>query len=358
MSGNLPEPQNVTGANSLREEYLSIPIPQRKRKELTGPAKRRSLISFVPKIHFRQRSWQPLSPAQRMRRKEFIQSVFAALCVNLLIVGALLMIAIDPLDLSDGQFFTATLSTENNEEEQASESESAGSSQAESENPSSVDITGMSPASLKSLALSPVDLQMTSQDINAPSLMFGQSVVKSDFDASEDAVRKKMQAFVDGKGSFHLKSNGVAYGITGETLKGLFPKSKLGNGASTAVLVDMSGSMQRISRAVEAYIDDTFPQGVTRHVNGCALKRSNDPFFRALASETRKERRTDYYFVCDLRDGETGEGISRIRNCLALGRFPKRLHIISFSRQPGRHLAKLLEVTDGTFTYVDPKLDQ
>ena len=353
MSGNVPETPYGYGEHLSQESYVSIPIPQRQREN--PPKPRRALASFLPKIHFPAWRFPTLTPSERQRRKEFLQSFFAALCVNLLIVGALLSIAIDPLDLSDGVFFTVTTNPENSEEEeQPSESGSAGSTQAESGNPGSADITGMNPASITSLAISPVNLEIASQDMNAPSLLFGRSVMKSDFDAIENAERKKMEAFVKGKGGSLGKGKSLASGVSQSTLKGLFPKSTFGNGAGMAVLVDMSGSMQKINHAVEAYIEENFPQGVTRHINGCALNGSDDPFLRALASETSKERRTDYFFVCDLQDGETGEGIGRIRNCLVLGKFPKRLHIISFARQPGRHLAKLLEVTNGTFTYVDP----
>ena len=359
MSGNLPDTPYRCGENTRQESYLSIPIPQRERKR--QKRRGRDLVSFLPKLRLPKWHFPSLTSDQRRRRKEFAQSILAALCVNLLIVGALLTIAIDPLDLSDGAFFTATISQEENkEEEQASDSGSAGSNQVEAGNPGSADITGMSPASITSLAISPVSLQIASQDLIPPSLMFGQSVVKSDFETIENEARKKMKAFVNGKGGSlaNGSGNGRASGITEGTLKGLFPKSKFGNGAGMAVIVDMSGSMQKINQAVDAYIEDNFPQGVTRHVNGCALNGSDDAFYRALASETSRERRTDYFFICDLRDGETGEGIGRIRNCLVLGKFPKKLHVVSFARQPGRHLAKMLEVTKGTFTYVDPYLNE
>ncbi|MDF1739948.1 MAG: hypothetical protein P1U86_12375 [Verrucomicrobiales bacterium] len=359
MSGNLPETSHGFGENPPRENYLPIPIPQRRRKRSEKP--RRALASFLPEIRFPKWHFPPLTSDQRRRRKEFVQSILAALCVNLLIVGALLTIAIDPLDLNDGAFFTATISPEKNKEvEEASDSGSAGSNQVESGNPGSADITGMSPASITSLAISPVSLQIASQDLGAPSLRFGRSVAKFDFEATENEARKKMQAFVNGKGGSLANGSGKgkASGITTGTLKALFPKSKFGNGAGMAVIVDMSGSMQKINQAVDAYIEDNFPQGVTRHVNGCALNGSDDPFLRALASETSRERRTDYFFICDLRDGETGEGIGRIRNCLVLGKFPKKLHVVSFARQPGRHLAKMLDVTKGTFTYVNPYLDE
>lgn len=359
MSGNLPETPYGFGENARQENYVPIPIPQRRREE--SQQARRALASFLPKVRLPKWHFPPLTSDQRRRRKEFVQSILAALCVNLLIVGALLTIAIDPPDLSDGAFFTATINEEENpREEQASDSGSSGSNQVESGNPGSADITGMNPASITSLAIAPVNLQIASEELSAPSLMFGRSVVKSDFEAIENDARKKMQAFVNGRGGSlaNGSGNGRARGITTGTLNGLFPKSKFGNGAGMAVIVDMSGSMQKINQTVDAYIEDNFPQGVTRHVNGCALKGSDDPFLRALASETRRERRTDYFFICDLMDGETGEGIGRIRNCLVLGNFPKRLHVVSFGRQPGRHLAKLLEVTNGTFTYVNPYLNE
>lgn len=358
MSGNLPETPYEFGETSLQGNYVSIPIPQRQRKMPKTP--RRELAAFFPKFHFPKWPLQPRTPAELQRRKEFFQSVFAAIVINLLIVLTLLTVAIGPRDFSDGNLFTATFTADDKAEEK-SESAAGGSESppAESEKSGSADITGLNAASITSMALSSVNLQMNSQYMGAPSLMFGQSVVKSDFDAIEAAERKKRQAFVNAKGGSlgNGRGRGQATGISQSTLKGLFPKSKFGNGAGLAVLVDMSGSMQKINQAVDAYIAKTFPQGVTRHVNGCALKGSSDPFLRALASETSKERRTDYFFICDLRDGETGEGIGRIQNCLALGKFPKRLHIVSFARQPGRHLAKMLEVTNGTFTYVDPILD-
>ena len=357
MSENLPEIPYELGKTLQQKIYVSVPIPQREWERPAKPC--RTFASLFPEFHFSKWKRGTLTPNERQQRKEFLQSIFAALCLNLLIIGALLTVAIDPLDFNNDAFFTATISSEENEkEEQPSDSGSAGSTQVASGNPGSADITGMSPASITSLALSTVSLQMVSQDMNAPSLMFGQSVLQSNFEAIESEALKKRQAFANLKGSNSGKGSSRGSGISQSTLKGLFPKSQLGNGAAMAVIVDMSGSMQKISHSVEAYIRDNFPQGATRHVNGCPLKGANDPFLKALTSETRKERRTDYFFICDLQDGETGEGIGRIRNCLVLGKFPKRLHVVSFNRRPGRHLAKLIEVTDGTFTYIEPTLEE
>ena len=80
------------------------------------------------------------------------------------------------------------------------------------------------------------------------------------------------------------------------------------------------------------------------------------PFLDAFASVARKDQRKEYFFVCDLQDGETGEGIGRVTQFLVSGSTPKRLHIISFDEVPGHYLARLLEATDGTFTYIDPTL--
>ena len=357
MSGNLPETPYELGETSSQGTYVSIPIPQRQQE--VRKKTRRTLASYLSHLRFPKWILQPLTTIQRQRRKEFLQSIFAAIVINLLIALTLLTIAIAPPAFSAGDLFTATVATDEKAEDE-SESADGGSesAQAESEKSGSADITSLNAASITSMAISPMTLQMDSQDMNAPTLTFGQSVMKSDFDAIDDAERKKMKAFVNSKGGSLTQGNGLRSGVSENTLKGLFPQSKFGNGAGMAVIVDMSGSMQKINQVVDAYIEDNFPKGITRHVNGCALKGNSDPFLKALASETRKESRTDYFFICDLQDGETGEGIGRIRNCLVLGKFPKRLHVVSFGKRPGRHLAKMLETTKGTFVYIDPTLNE
>ena len=73
-----------------------------------------------------------------------------------------------------------------------------------------------------------------------------------------------------------------------------------------------------------------------------------------LSSFAAQDRWTDFYFVCDLQDGEDEEGIREMRRSLNSGRLPKRLHLISFGKQPETLLARLIKETKSSFIYLDP----
>lgn len=353
MQEGRESPGNWVAPPIPESHILAIPIPPR---EVPAP---RDYSAFFRKLAEKmRRSVKPESrdDLSQVRRKEFVQSFCIALIINLMIVGALLLVVIAPPSGVDPMALSVSVEAESESAESESDNPSAALAATVSSSDTKESASNLDRSSFQSFALSPTDFETPMPEPTDSMLSLGQSLNMSDFAAIESASRREAREFVYGNGSHHAGGQGNGVGVSQAVLAGLFQKSKLGDGSGTAVFVDMSGSMQEISRAVDRYIDEHFKNGVTQHVLGCALKGADDTFVAAFSSVAGRDKRTEYFFVCDLQDGETEGGVRCIRRALTSGSNPKRLHVISFDEAPGFHLAKLLEVTNGTFTYIDPTL--
>ncbi|MEM9282839.1 MAG: hypothetical protein AAGA96_13505 [Verrucomicrobiota bacterium] len=182
-------------------------------------------------------------------------------------------------------------------------------------------------------------------------LNFGPSLNASDFLAIASQKRKAAKEAFEGMGKGES-----GFGLSFEVMEGLFPERVLGNGAALYLFLDLSGSMQQIGTKVYQYVTTTFPEGEAVGVSGCSIRAPDDSFVRNLANAAALNRHEDFYFVCDLYDGQAAPGIQALRRALLSGNQPKRLHIISFGEGPNLELSSLIKETGGKFVYIDPHL--
>jgi len=258
-----------------KSHVLAIPIPPR---EL--PVKRDKaafLRNFVEKLRRTAKAESP-GDAAVVRRRELAQSICLALILNLAIIGALLLVVIAPPGENDSILLRASIEDESESETEAADGNAGTMVAAAVTSDTQESASDLDRSSLQIFALSSTQSEMPMSEPNDSMMSFGQSLNMSDFAAIESASRREAREFVYGSGSHHAGGGGKGGGVSQAVLAGLFPKSKLGDGSGTAVFVDMSGSMQETSRAVDRYMDEHFKNDVTRHVLGCAMNGVDDLF--------------------------------------------------------------------------------
>lgn len=138
-----------------------------------------------------------------------------------------------------------------------------------------------------------------------------------------------------------------AYG-PGE-LGSIFDGKGLGDGSEMLLYLDVSGSMSRHSRKVAALVKGLFPRAKIIQVKGCAIV-EEDGFVQAL--ESNWSLRGKVFFVCDLQDPITYEGLRKLRRLLVETKPTKELHIISFQNRPVMDLRSIVAESWGSISVV------
>lgn len=345
-------------------ETISIPLPPRNpapehsagRRSTAKPGPVRSVDSTDSGAHGKSRPDAPLP--SRQRRKELAGSVVVAVAVNLLLVFAFLFIAAGGYPPVPETLFEVVPSRDRPEKDI---SDSAASPSRVQPEPAASG-TASSAASIvtttasQDLALTPsfgdsTALSRFETDPTLPS--FGASLEGDALAAAKDEKRRQVEEFVNGNGGRGGRGKGLP-GVGLATLEGLFPMEEMGGGDGMVLLTDCSGSMQSISRAVQDFVEERFPESKTYQVIGCALSHAHDPAIRQISRLSRRSSVSRIFFVCDLQDGEGARGIERLRRDLVDEDSPKQLHVISFDQTTGPLLGRLIEESGGSFRFVSP----
>lgn len=133
-------------------------------------------------------------------------------------------------------------------------------------------------------------------------------------------------------------------------LGSIFDGKGLGDGSEMLLYLDVSGSMSRHSRKVAALVKSLFPRAKIIRVKGCAIV-EEDGFVRAL--ESNWSLRGKVFFVCDLQDPITYEGLGKLRKLLVESKPTKELHIISFQNRPVMDLRSIVAESWGSISVVE-----
>tara|TARA_R110000850_G_scaffold92555_7_gene196428 strand:- start:345 stop:1445 length:1101 start_codon:yes stop_codon:yes gene_type:complete len=356
-AGKSSEPLISGPTVPLTSIYTPIPISPAEEIYRTGNA-----LSTGVWIREKVRKRQKATPEQSCRRKEAVQSLLVAICLNLVLVALLFLTVVKIPAAGNETSLQVIIQTEDRKSEPSQASGASSPTGGESEpkksrnsRPPTGIITTTQPIRVvpndNFLADSSLDLNTMEFETGASN--FGSSLNRKDFTALKSERKRAFQAMVSGSGS---GGSGGKRGVGVGALKGLFPASKLGNGSGMILFVDMSGSMRQISRVVQTYVKESFRGSRSIDIWGCSLNSTQNSFVTNMSRATAGDSLTDYYFVCDLQDGEKPGGIEALRASLLSGQIPKRLHVISFGEHPGILLARLLKETGGSFDYVSPYL--
>ncbi len=280
-----------------------------------------------------------------------------ALLVNLLVILAALSVAVTSRESAGEAFLIVTAEEEATEEAGA---KPASGDPAEAAEPSldvgstanPLVVEGLLSAAVFSPPSKGTRFEVAPMEEAMSMTGLSPSFSQADFSAVETARVDKIKEFVgsDGRRDHFNTGQGSTRGISEEGLKKLFGADRMDDGSEVVVFLDVSGSMHSISKDVKEYMESNFWRSMTRDVPGCSLKSPSDAFMKLLGAETQRDLRTDYYFVCDLRDGEGPAGIDEIQRLLTTSEFPRRLHVISFGKMVGPLLREMLCETDGSFT--------
>lgn len=327
--------------------YTVIPLPPRKPEY----EKKRVALPKKPARLSKSRSPKRLSSRERKRRNEFLEAFGIAVGINLLFVFALLFVVIDSSGQREESFFVAKAVEDPESEDDSMKSQKEAAARAAK--PPSIDQREVRMKTPPSTVTFTPSFLTSQQDtipltIADPTLNLNQSLSQDTFAEVEEQRRERIKEFVESKpteapawAQTGLEGTGVDMGMIG----GVFTSERMGDGSKTIVYLDVSGSMNGISRAVETYMKKHFSGAVVRQIRGCSLRQVSAPFPSALLSDPERNERTDFYFVCDLQDGESRRVISALRRFLAAGPNPRRLHIVSFDRPPERNLSGLLSTS-------------
>ncbi len=286
--------------------------------------------------------------------------MLVAIVCNVVLAALLLFISIEKPDTEAGSFFTVVSIDEAPEPEREmakggpSSSRAIGAGARALAPPSLKVITSIAPLPSPAFKPSSMSANFHLSALESTAFERAPSLNKMDFVAIKSQEKRRIKSLIEGK-SGHGGS-GSKRGVGEDVLKGMFPGSALGDGSGMVVFTDKSGSMQKISEAVEKFVKANFEKSYEIEIMGCALGSRHDPFAKELARVAAADLRTDYYFICDLQDGQGSRGISSLRRTLLSGTVPKRLHIISFDKSAEPALTELIEETRGSFVYIDPFL--
>ncbi len=350
MSSGIPSQEVFPGCQTSAPDsdgalYKSIPLPPRPSlKRQTSSQAFRALLQISQSW---RRKCSPLSPSDRERRVEFFQAFAAAVAINIVFVVLLLFVAVDRASFTE-DFSSVTVVDIHEETDSANAEDKSPSAPTAAVSPSIPQFPDHKPAApLPSVALtvSSSTWEVATRPGEDMGAFLGQSVSFEALAESENQRREEIREFVESEGTQTplwadrgLGESGVSAGVLGK----VFRSELIGDGSNTVVYLDVSGSMRLGSEDVEAYMKTHFSGAQVRHIRGCSLKRLMDPFPSALLSESERNTRSEYYFVCDLQDGENSRVISALQRFLNSGPIPRHLHFVSFDRTPERHLSGLL----------------
>lgn len=147
-------------------------------------------------------------------------------------------------------------------------------------------------------------------------------------------------------------THGLQMGISKGNASSLFDGKGLGDGSELLIFLDNSRSMWRHGRMITDLVNSLFPRARIIEVEGCAIV-SQKGFLQSLESEWHP--RSKVFFVCDLQDPITLEGLDHLRDLL-LGSTPTReLHVISFQNAAPMELMSVIRESWGTMTVVVEK---
>lgn len=152
-----------------------------------------------------------------------------------------------------------------------------------------------------------------------------------------------------------LGKQGLMTGVGPGELGTIFDGKGLGDGSEMILYLDSSRSMIKHSRQVENLVNNLFPNAKIYRVKGCAIEEDSG-FVRAL--ESNWSLRGKVFFVCDLQDPVTYEGLQKLRSVLLDHETTRELHIISFQNQPVRELKSIIDESWGSISlvlYAPPK---
>lgn len=337
--------------------YRTIPLPSRASK----PSLRTSSLfaaSFRTTIA-RLTKRTPISPEARARRQELFQSIGTALVINFLLILVLLTVHLDPPQRDVESFIVAKAATETKAKDPSAASAAVATPAADSARLSAaergaIDIQTKIPPIITAPSLTSVQQEFESFAADDPNAFLGQSILTSEFAEIRKKKKQIAKNFVESKGTKAPSWAGSGQGKNGiglEAIRGIFDGNLSGDGSNAVVFLDVSGSMRDVSHEVSYFMQANYKNALVHEVGGCSMKRLTDPFPATLMAGKESDLRTDYYFVCDLLDGETKYVIDAMKRFLAKTSYPRRLHIVSFDRRPGTHLRQLLNETGGTFLY-------
>ncbi len=152
-----------------------------------------------------------------------------------------------------------------------------------------------------------------------------------------------------------LGRQGLVSEMSTGDLSTLFDGKGLGDGSNMVIYVDRSRSMLRYSRQVTEMVGRLFPNATIVDIMGCAIV-EHEGFVREL--ESNWSLREKIFFVSDLRDQMTYEGLQKLRSILVDGTHTRELHIISFERPPPMDLKSIITESWGSTTVVHQAYDE
>lgn len=297
-------------------EYLSIPIP---------PARPiRKSRRRLPKKAKRTRSKATLqSPPRktgkiRKQRVEWLHAVLAALIINIVIALLLSFLNTESSDLPELTLTTVSLAPPDDEPRLQQ------SRLKRSEKKTSQPQVSASSHAIVANTISPIPLP----DFHSPT-----------FD--------DLPLGWDDFGSANGGGNGSGSGAAGfGTVGAVFDNAGITNGSDLLLFIDISPSMSKHSQEVADLVRKRFPRASVLHISGCKFVPG-----KGIVSRLPKVPvyRTKIFYVCDLYDQVTEEGLLLLMRRL---KYPveRELHIISFKLEPKPALRSVIEATNGSFS--------
>gem|GEM_PF-4306660 len=141
-----------------------------------------------------------------------------------------------------------------------------------------------------------------------------------------------------------VKSVSLGMGTIGDA----FDRAGISDGREILLFIDTSGSMKKHSEKTAQLVQKGFPKAMVVRVKGCSIERHRG--FVSLL-EKDKTRRPKIFFVCDLQDKVSPEGLKKLRLHLH-DPVTRQLHIISYGEKGDFGLLSVVELSGGFISQI------